>query len=28
VLREEEILVWEFAVPKKKKKGHSRRRAS
>jgi len=28
VMREEEILVWEFAVPKKKKKRHSRRRAS
>jgi len=28
VLREEEILVWEFAVPKKKKKVHARRRAS
>jgi len=28
VMREEEILIWEFAVPKKKKKAHSSRRAS
>ena len=28
VMREEEILVWEFTSPKKKKKGHSSRGAS
>jgi len=28
VMREEEILICEFSAPKKKKKGHSSRRAS
>jgi heme-degrading monooxygenase HmoA len=28
VLREEEMLIWEFAAPKKKTKRHSSRRAS